>query len=80
MRQRRHALSGALYEVCDDGSVRVVARDGTEGRFTSDGEWLSGDLRHCDPHLTGWLAGPQLASRTATLPRFRDTTREEVSA
>ena len=73
MRLRRHALSGALYDVKDDGNVEVTSRDGESGLFTPDGEWISGDLRHADPHLCGWLAGPQLPPRLAVLPRFRST-------
>jgi len=73
VRQRRHALSGALYDVRDDGNVDVTSREGVTGTFTPDGEWISGDLRHADPHLCGWLAGPQLPARLAVLPRFRST-------
>jgi hypothetical protein len=82
MRQRKHALSGAIYDVRDDGNVDVVARDGTAGTFTPRGEWIAGDLRHADPHLCGWLAGPQIPPRLAVLPRFRDTetTREGSEA
>jgi hypothetical protein len=74
MRQRQHALSGAMYDVQDDGNVSVTARDGTQGVFTPEGEWVAGDLRHADPHLCLWLAGPQLPPRLAVLPRFRATT------
>jgi hypothetical protein len=73
MRQRKHALSGAIYDVRHDGCVEVTARDGTCGTFTADGQWVSGELRHADPHLCGWLAGPQLPPRLAVLPRFRST-------
>ena len=73
MRQRRHALSGALYDVLDDGTVSVTSRHGVNGIFTADGQWISGELRHADPHLCGWLAGPQLPPRLAVLPRFRQT-------
>jgi hypothetical protein len=73
MRRRRHALSGAIYDVRDDGCVDVTARDGTEGTFTAKGTWVRGELRHADPHLCGWLAGPQLPPRLAVLPRFRVT-------
>ncbi|MEM9040262.1 MAG: hypothetical protein AAGD33_10250 [Actinomycetota bacterium] len=73
MRQRRHALSGALYDVRDDGNVDVTSRHGVAGTFTADGEWIEGDLRHADPHLCGWLAGPQLPPKLAVLPRFRST-------
>jgi hypothetical protein len=78
MRRRRHALSGAIYEVRDDGNVDVVAKDGTAGVFTPTAVWIEGDLRHADPHLCGWLAGPQLPPRLAVLPRFRTTEPEKA--
>ena len=59
----RHALTGAIYEAIDDGRVRVVEEDGREGIFRSDGRWLRGEVRHADPHLTQWVAGPQLPER-----------------
>jgi hypothetical protein len=59
MRTRRHALSGALYDVRDDGLVHVDL-DGTTGVFDHEGRWVSGELKHADPHLCLWLAGPQL--------------------
>ena len=73
MRQRKHALSGALYDVRDDGNLTVTSRDGKVGVFKPDGRWVSGDVYHADPHLCGWLAGPQLPPRLAVLPRFRQT-------
>ena len=73
MRQRKHALSGAIYDVREDGNVEVTSRDGQTGTFTPAGAWIEADLRHADPHLCGWLAGPQLPSRLAVLPRFRQT-------
>lgn len=76
MRTRRHALSRALYDVRPDGNVDVTAPDGSTGVFTPAGEWVSGDVRHADPHLCGWLAGPQLP--TAVLPRFRQTESAET--
>ena len=74
MRQRKHALSGALYDVRDDGNLTVTVarrRDRASSRPTV--EWVSGDVHHADPHLCGWLAGPQLPPRLAVLPRFRQT-------
>lgn len=69
-----------MYEVTDGGDVTVTAEDGTTGLFSADGEWISGDLRHADPHLCIWLAGPQLPPRMAVLPRFRATGSEMVEA
>ena len=73
MVQREHPLSGAMYLVNVDGSVEVSAKDGTSGTFTADGDWISGELHHADPHFSGWLAGPQVPPRLAVLPRFRQT-------
>lgn len=61
----RHALTGALYETRDDGTVVVEDRSGRRGVFRHDGTWVSGELRDADPHLLGFIAGPQLASRRA---------------
>ena len=79
MRTREHALSRATYDVREDGTVEVTAKDGTTGIFTPDGEWIEGEPRHCDPHPAGGLAGPQLPPRLSVLPRFRETGSEEVT-
>ena len=68
MRTRRHPLSGALYDVQDDGTVRVE-QNGAVGWFTADGEWIRGDLHHVDPHLCLWLAGPQIPAGLAANPK-----------
>ena len=59
MRKRRHALSGALYEVGTDGNV-YVEQDGRRGVFTPSGRYLSGDVYTADPQMCLWLAGPQV--------------------
>ena len=59
MGKRRHALSGALYEVDADGNVHVE-QDGRRGVFTARGQYLSGDVYTADPHMCLWLAGPQV--------------------
>lgn len=59
MRTKRHPLSGALYDVRADGLVEVT-KGGKRGVFRADGSWVEGELRHCDAHLCGWIAGPQL--------------------
>ena len=56
-----HPLSRALYERHGDGQIKVT--DGSRnGIFTSQGEWVSGELRECDPQLCNWVAGPQMAN------------------
>ena len=54
----RHPFTGALYERDGEGNILVTDGDRT-GRFTSEGQWLDGDLRDCDPQIRGWVAGPQ---------------------
>lgn len=55
----RHPFTRALYE--HDGEGGIIVTDGDrQGRFTAQGQWISGDLRECDPQLCGWVAGPQM--------------------
>ena len=42
MRTIRHPLSGAAYDLQDDGTVKVVAKDGSVGIFDKHGNWQSG--------------------------------------
>ena len=60
----KHPLSGALYRVCGEGLVEVD-NNGVKGVFAWDGRWVSGVLRHADPHMLLWLAGPQLPEGAA---------------
>ena len=53
MRQIRHPLSGAIYEL--DGDAILVSTDTATGRFTMDGRWLAGDIRSADPELCRWI-------------------------
>lgn len=57
----RHPFSHALYE--QDGHGHILVTDGERsGRFTTQGRWLEGELRECDPHLCGWVGGPVIAN------------------
>ena len=76
MRTRRHPLSGAMYDVDDDGLVHVE-KDGVTGVFDRDGVWQSGELTEADPNLCGWLAGPQLPPSMAMLPKDLPTEQVE---
>lgn len=58
MPRLRHPLTQGIYESLDDGRVRVE-EDGRVGFFTADGRYDSGELRHADPHMIGWVGGPQ---------------------
>ena len=68
MRGIVHPFTKALYEQDGDGHIRVT-HEGRQGIFGVDGRWLSGELRESDPHLCGWVGGPQIANhRIAVQP------------
>ena len=89
MRSIRHPLSGALYDLREDGVVHVKSRDDREGLFDKHGRWLSGELKHADPHLCLWIGGIELPNRfqqaadavnaSAPTPTSRSTITEETS-
>jgi hypothetical protein len=56
----KHPFGRALYEQDGQGNVLVTQPDGTWGRFRTDGSWIDGELRECDPHLAGWIGGPMV--------------------
>jgi hypothetical protein len=53
----RHWRTGDLYEVTDDGTVRVERPDGTIGVFHPDGRWSSGELKWADIHMIEFVVG-----------------------
>lgn len=56
-----HPFTQALYERTGDGNILVTDGD-KKGLFRRDGRWIEGELYECDPHLCGWIAGPQFAN------------------
>lgn len=62
MRTIRHPLSGADYDLTDDGNILVTTRGGETGLFTPEGRHIEGTVRWADPHLCGWVAGPATPS------------------
>ncbi len=56
MRAIRHPMSGAVYDLQEDGNVRVE-KDGMTGLFRPDGTYISGDIHSADPQLCGWIGG-----------------------
>ena len=63
MRAIRHPLSGATYDLLDDGTIHVKTRANREGIFDRHGHWLAGELKHADPHLCLWIGGKELPNR-----------------
>lgn len=63
MRTIQHPLSGATYDLLEDGTVQVVTKDGATGIFDKHGRWLSGDAKQADPHLCLWIGGIELPNR-----------------
>ena len=54
----QHPLTRAMYERCDDGSVRVKGNgdDNEEGIFDRYGNWISGSRRHADPLMCMYVS------------------------
>ena len=63
MRTIQHPLSGATYDLLEDGTIQVVTKDERRGVFDKHGRWLSGDVKHADPHLCLWIGGIELPNR-----------------
>ena len=59
----KHPFGGHLYEQDGEGNIRVTLADGSKsGIFGLDGQYISGELRECDPQLCGWVGGPIMAN------------------
>jgi len=56
MRSLKHPLSGAIYDLQPDGTVRVE-KDGRSGLFRADGTYISGEILFADPHMCLWVGG-----------------------
>lgn len=56
----RHALTGHVYELGDDGLVHVTNRHGEVSRFKEDGTWVDGPLTQPDPNMCNWVGGRHL--------------------
>ena len=54
----KHPLTGAIYSLQEDGLIEVN-ENGKIGFFHKDGRYESGELKHADLHLLGWLGGTQ---------------------
>jgi len=63
MRAIRHPLSGAIYDLQPDRTVRVE-KDGKSGLFRADGSYISGEIKFADPQMCVWIGGRDLPSRS----------------
>jgi hypothetical protein len=51
-----HPLTGQVYRLTDEGLVEVSdPESGLSGLFDSHGNWISGQIRHADLQLSGWV-------------------------
>ena len=57
-----HPLSNTEYHRNTDGTVRVVGKNGVEGLFTRDGEWISGERKTADAAMCQWISDACLGS------------------
>ncbi|MGW1747272.1 transposase [Streptomyces sp. NPDC002092] len=57
-----HPLTGHVYRLTEDGLVEVTdPKTGARGVFDFRARWQSGELRHADLQLAGWVG--RLAQR-----------------
>ena len=74
VRQIRHPLSGAVYELDEAGNI-VVTRDGASGVFSGNGRWLHGEIRTADPELCRWMdSGNHPSPRLKSSRRYTSLT------
>jgi NAD(P)-dependent dehydrogenase (short-subunit alcohol dehydrogenase family) len=68
--QKKHPLTGAIYEDLGEGRVRVSEGD-RSGVYDQQGRCVEGDAFDVDPHLITYIGGPPLRSRPSDRPRVR---------
>jgi phenylpropionate dioxygenase-like ring-hydroxylating dioxygenase large terminal subunit len=61
LRCEPNPFTGALYQELGNGLVRVDDKaKGKYGVFRYDGTWIEGTLTYADPHMLGYVGGPDL--------------------
>ncbi|MEV4865261.1 transposase [Streptomyces ossamyceticus] len=51
-----HPLTGHVYRLTEDGLVEVTdPSTGARGVFDFQARWQSGELRHADLQMAGWV-------------------------
>jgi hypothetical protein len=70
VRQIKHPLSGAVYELDEQGNV-MVTKDDQVGVYDAEGCWLEGAVHTVDPELCRWIGnGPRQPADLSTNRRF----------
>ena len=69
MSNHTHPFDAMLYEIQDDGTIKVSGR-GIWGIFTDEGRWIEGELRQADPQLCVWVANNPDMSQQLTTSRM----------
>lgn len=67
----RHPLNGWIYRHLGDGVVEVTTPKGVTGKFTTEADWIEGELTDANPHMCLWAGGYQLPAG-GPAPRGRD--------
>jgi hypothetical protein len=63
-----HPLTGQVYRLTEDGLVEVSdPKTGARGVFDFQARWQSGELRHADLQMAGWVG--RLAQRRTAPPQ-----------
>ncbi len=66
-KQVTHPLTGHVYRLTEDGLVEVTdPKTGAWGIFDFQARWQSGELRHADLQMAGWVG--RLAQRRGVQP------------
>ena len=71
-RQLKHALTGVIYELTEDGNV-LLSKDGTSALYDPEGRYISGEIRDVDPELCRWVGlGPRERGNVSDNRRYKD--------
>ncbi len=76
----RHPLNGWLYRHIRDGVVEVTTPKGVSGKFTSNADWIEGELQDANPHMCLWAGGLQLAEGAQTARMKDNKIPEDIEA
>ena len=51
-----HPMTRLIYERLPDGRIRVSDKNGREGIFDRNGNWICGERKAADPLMCVWVA------------------------